>query len=140
MLDMAFKVDGLDGGEFRGKALVDTGVAQMYLQSAPLGSLPNVSLPVWEEAKIELKERVKPETHLEFAFPDFENGVAGYDFEVGDRRFPSQPLYVEPVTSGEGPFVNTGREFLWGFTVAFDAVVGRFGFICARCMDDRNFL
>ncbi|KAJ4294080.1 hypothetical protein N0V90_007769 [Kalmusia sp. IMI 367209] len=77
---------------------------------------------------------VKKDTKLSFGFPSLgDEGLAGYDFKVGDKKFKSQPTWVEPVTSGKAPFVNTGRKLLWGFTVAFDAVGGRYGFKCLRC-------
>ncbi|KAF1847627.1 uncharacterized protein K460DRAFT_259778, partial [Cucurbitaria berberidis CBS 394.84] len=124
---MSFKVNG--AGDFKGTALVDTGVPQMYLQSAPIGTLPNVTIPNPAPSPApKYTRRVTKGTHLAFAFPNFERGVAGYDFAVGDAAFPSQPKYVQPVSIGSGPFVNTGRNFLFGFTILFDAVDGRFGF------------
>jgi hypothetical protein len=74
---------------------------------------------------------------LPFAFPDFEDsGIAGYKFSVGDATFASQPSYVVPETLpryGGAAFVNTGRNLLYGFSIVFDAVGGRFGFQCLKC-------
>jgi hypothetical protein len=85
-------------------------------------------------------ERVKPGTKLTFAFPGFEEGgIHGYEFSVGDASFASQPSYVVPETlprSGGAAFVNTGRKFLYGFSVVFDAVGGRFGFQCLKHYGD----
>tara|TARA_R110002003_G_scaffold149_3_gene13505 strand:+ start:24237 stop:25619 length:1383 start_codon:yes stop_codon:yes gene_type:complete len=119
------------------QALIDTGITQMYIQSMPELPLPNVTTRNASPPP-QTVTRVKPGTKLVFAFPDFKVGVAGYDFIVGDTGFPSQPRYVQPVTSGPGPFVNTGRNFLYGFSIAFDAVAGRFGFICQKCTDDKS--
>ncbi|KAH7408731.1 hypothetical protein DE146DRAFT_590173, partial [Phaeosphaeria sp. MPI-PUGE-AT-0046c] len=58
-------------------ALVDTSATQMYIQSSPQVILPNVSVD-------SAVQHVKTGTKMAFAFPDFDNGVAGYDFVVGD--------------------------------------------------------
>ena len=136
MVRTSFKVD--DRGSFSGAALIDTGIPQMYVQAYPAGSIPNVTVkdtfhgPSKEGRDITL---VKEGTHLDFGFPALgaDGGVVGYDFRVGDKKFKSQPAWVQPVTLGSGPHVNTGRKFLYGFSVAFDAVGGRFGFKCLRC-------
>lgn len=132
----SFKVN--DQGPFSGAALIDTGIGQMYIQAYPKGNIPNATVadtfhkPVVKGKKITV---VKKDTHLDFGFPALndKDGVAGYDFKVGDKKFKSQPLWVQPVTIGNEPHVNTGRKFLWGFSVAFDAVSGRFGFKCLKC-------
>ena len=131
-LDMSFKFNG--AGNYKGKALVDTGVPQMFLQSAPVASLPNVTIINRKPSSApKYTKRVTPGTHLDFAFPSIEKGVAWYNFDVGDEEFPSQSAYVQPVKGGTGPFVNTGRNFLYGFPILFDAVGGRFGLICLKC-------
>jgi hypothetical protein len=114
------------------QALIDTSVTQMYIQSSPGHPLPNVTIRD-TKATLPAVRRVQPGTKLSFAFPDFNAGVAGYELVVGDMQFPSQPSYVQPLTSGKTPFVNTGRNFLYGFTIVFDAVAGRFGLICELC-------
>ena len=136
MLKTSFTVDG--AGPYSGNALIDTGVAQMYLQSLPSASIPNVTVtnPNHEDEKIMV---AKPGTRLKFGFPSLGNAnIAGYGFTVGDKKFPSQPYFVQPVSVGPGPFVNTGRKFLWGFSIAFDAVGGRLGFICLKCNDAKG--
>jgi hypothetical protein len=73
-------------------------------------------------------KRVTPGTHLDLAYPSVKRGIAGYTFAVGDD-FRNPPEYVQLViTTGRGPFVNTGRKLMWRFTIVFDAVGGRFGF------------
>jgi hypothetical protein len=114
------------------QALIDTGVAQMYIQSSLSHPLLDVTVRDIKATPPAVR-RVKPGTKLSFAFPDFNPGVAGYELVVGDMKFPSQPSYVQPVTSGRTPFVNTGRNFLYGFTIVFDAVAGRLGLICQLC-------
>ncbi|KAH7355476.1 hypothetical protein BKA66DRAFT_430167 [Pyrenochaeta sp. MPI-SDFR-AT-0127] len=124
--DMAFNVNG--GGNYQGKALIDTGIPQMFLRSTPSSPLPNITIPNPSPPPEDTK-RVPDGTYLDFAFPKFESEVAGYDFTIGDNTAPSQPKYVQPLAGDSGPFVNTGRNFLYTFTILFDAVGGRFGFI-----------
>ena len=52
---------------------------------------------------------------------------ASYTFEVGHSS-PMAPSYVVPGRQEPPPYVNTGRNFLKGYSVAFDAVDGRLGF------------
>jgi hypothetical protein len=115
------------------EALVDTSITQMYIQTTPQLPLPNNTVrdPGSPSKSLQL---VKPGTRLVFAFPDFKSGVAGYDFVVGDTKFPSQPRFVGLVDQGKGAFVNTGRNFLFGFSVVYDAVAGKFGLICDKCV------
>jgi hypothetical protein len=127
---VSFKINNGDY-EVRAHALVDTSIAHMEIQAIPYQPSPNSTLSQPQSSTV---RRVKNGTHLTFAFPDFENGVAGYDFVVGDTGFPSQPTYVEPVNSLRGPYVNTGRNLLWGFTIVYDAVGGRFGIVCLKCV------
>jgi hypothetical protein len=114
------------------EALIGLGITQMYIQTTPERSLPNITVrdpgPPAKPVQI-----VTPGTKLGFAFPDFENGIGGYEFLVGDTRFPSLPTYVVPIRNKTGPYVNTGRNFLFGFDVAFDAVFGRCGLMCEMC-------
>jgi hypothetical protein len=126
---VSFKVNNW-AYEVHAHALVDTSISHMEIQAIPYqpSSPPNVT-----QLQPNTVRRVRNGTHLTFVFPDFENGVAGYDFVVGDTGFPSQPSYVEPVNSERGPYVNTGRNLLWGFGVVYDAVAGRWGIVCERC-------
>jgi hypothetical protein len=114
------------------EALIGLGITQMYIQTTPDRSLPNITVrdPGPPPKPVQI---VTPGTKLTFAFPDFENAVGGYDFVVGDTKFPSLPTYVVPIRNESTPFVNTGRNFLFGFSVAYDAVLGRWGLMCERC-------
>ncbi|PSN74031.1 hypothetical protein BS50DRAFT_642118 [Corynespora cassiicola Philippines] len=130
-LTMSFKVNNKE--RFDGNALIDTGIPQMFIQAQPYGFSPNVTIKN-DDPPPKFSKRVKPGTKLSFAFPSFDDGgIAGYYFKVGDKRFPSQPLYVAPDAVATGPFVNTGRNFLYGFSIAFDAIGGQFGFLCKLC-------
>jgi hypothetical protein len=114
------------------QAVIDIGITQMYIQTtAQLPLLNNTMRDPGSPTKS--LQLVKPGTRLLFVFPDFQRGVAGYDFVVGDAKFPSQPRFVALVNRGKGAFVNTGRNLIFGFTIVFDAVAGRFGLICDQC-------
>jgi hypothetical protein len=119
------------------RALFDISITEMYIQSTPSFPLPNVTIRNTDPRASTVKS-VKPGTRLSFAFPDRSKGVAGYEFVVGDTKFPSQPSYVVPITSGTGPSVNTGRNFFYGFSVVFDAATGRCGLICEMCKGSAN--
>ncbi|KAL1606506.1 hypothetical protein SLS60_003911 [Paraconiothyrium brasiliense] len=130
-----FKID--EQGPYNGSALIDTTTGYMYVQASPAGSVPNTTVadtihkPLSKNKKLTV---VKPGTHLEFGFPTDQDqgGVAGYDFKVGDEK-KGVPKWVFPTRVGSGPHVVMGRKFLEGFTVAFDAAGGRFGFKCLEC-------
>ncbi|KAJ4363407.1 hypothetical protein N0V83_009700 [Neocucurbitaria cava] len=139
MVDMAMRVnEGQD--EYAGKALVDTGIPQMFIQPPPGVKLPTVRiLNPATNPTTKYTSRITNGTYLDFAFPSFQDGVAGYDFEVGDESFPSQPAYVQPVAGRPSTYFNSGRNFLFGFTIIFDADGGRFGLICLKCNDDEGY-
>ena len=131
LVKTSFTVDS--AGPYNGHLLIDTSIAEMLLQNLPSGSVPNTTVehPDHRQEKIKV---VKPGTKLKFGFPSLEeDNVSGYGFTVGDKKFPSQPYFVQAVDGGHGPFVNTGRKFLWGFSIAFDAVSGKLGLICVTC-------
>jgi hypothetical protein len=138
MVNMTFKVNGEDN--YPGSALIDTGIPQMYIEATSGKYLPNITVQNPNNPPPKFVERVKSGTKLTFAFPGFEEGgIHGYEFSVGDASFASQPSYVVPETlprSGGAAFVNTGRKFLYGFSVVFDAVGGRFGFQCLKHYGD----
>ncbi|KAF1961877.1 hypothetical protein CC80DRAFT_574579 [Byssothecium circinans] len=140
MVNSSFSING--SAPYVGKALVDTGISQMYIQTSPVspwsptfstvGILnPNVKPPLPPQTI-----QVAPKnTNITIGLPDLGDGnVAGYSFRVGDDKFPSQPLFIQPVGKhSPEPFANTGRKLLWGFNVGFDAVGGRFGLLCRKC-------
>ncbi|KAF2811960.1 uncharacterized protein BDZ99DRAFT_461908 [Mytilinidion resinicola] len=119
-----------DEPEDCGAALVDTGIAQMYLRRAVGRVTPNHTLSQ------PTKRRVDDGVRIAVGFLSSEGAgeekevVAGYEFVAGEGS-KMEPVYVVPETQKEGkaraPFVNTGRAFLFGYEVAFDAEAGRFG-------------
>ncbi|KAJ4356489.1 uncharacterized protein N0V89_004523 [Didymosphaeria variabile] len=130
-----FKID--EQGSYNGSALIDTTTGYMYVQASPAGSVPNTTVadtihkPLDKNKKLTV---VKPGTHLDFGFPTGreQEGVAGFDFKVGDKK-KGVPKWVFPTRVGPGPHVVMGRNFLEGFSVAFDAAGGRYGFKCLEC-------
>ena len=53
--------------------------------------------------------------------------VVSYSFEVGQNSTMA-PCYVVPGRQEPPPYVNTGRSFLKGYSIAYDAIDGRLGF------------
>jgi hypothetical protein len=127
MPSMCFSADG----EFPncGYALIDTGIAHMYVRTAQGISLPNVTRCDRAGTGGEkCVHRVKPRTKLDIGFPRLDKYMpARYDFEVGEGS-KVEPSFVVPERQGSPPFVNTGRNFLFGWSVAFDAIGGEFGY------------
>jgi hypothetical protein len=134
MVKTTFTVDS--AGPYSGNAVIDTGIAEMHLQALPSANgIPNTLAHEPDHPEMDIRV-AKPGIKLKFGFPALgDQNVAGYGFTVGDKKFPSQPYYVRAVSDRSGAFVDTGRKFLWGFSIAFDAVGGRYGFICLRCND-----
>lgn len=130
MVDMCFRLD--DGNKSRGPGLIDTGISQMYLRTDVGIQIPNVTVRnPNKDSKTKWVQRVKPGTKIAIGFPSLDDSIASYAFEVGSGAL-MEPSYVVPGKPRPPPFVNTGRNFLLGFSVAFDAVGGRFGFRPAR--------
>jgi len=126
MAAMCFRIDG--GEVYCGTVLVDTGVSQMYIRPEQGGSIPNITIPnPIKQGYTKMVKRVKPGTEITVAFPSLNRPVAGYSFVVGEGS-DFEPDFVVPVSSTSSPYVNTGRNFLHGYSIAFDAVLGRFGF------------
>ncbi|KAF2012837.1 hypothetical protein BU24DRAFT_425444 [Aaosphaeria arxii CBS 175.79] len=137
MVGMCFSLD--DRGRHCGPALIDTGVAQMYLRTGggPDGDIPTVTIPNPNpNGYAEFVQRVKPGTKITVEFPREDQGgddeelepVEEYSFRVGEGATLMEPAYVVPAKRMSPAFVNTGRNFLYGCSVAFDAEGGRFGF------------
>ncbi|KAF2845539.1 hypothetical protein T440DRAFT_472569 [Plenodomus tracheiphilus IPT5] len=127
-LNTSFRINNVASATFSGTAVIDTSTAATTIQSSALLAGAPPLTPGYVR-------RLGQGSKLEFAFPTFETGVAGYDFAVGDAVFPSQPEYVDPVVgTGGDVFVRMGRGILWGFEVAFDAGGARIGFICRVCV------
>lgn len=126
MVKMCFSVDGK--GQHCGPGLVDTGISQMYIRAEEGFTIPNVMVRNPNPNGVaKMVKRVKPGTKLTIGFPELAEPVMSYALVVGDGTH-IEPSYVFPEASLRPPFVNTGRNLLWGYSIAFDAVDGRFGF------------
>jgi hypothetical protein len=128
MVKMCFEING--EGNNCGSALIDTGIPQMYLRTDVGVETPNVTIRnPNKEGDAEYVRRVKFGTKIMIGFPTLEgkDHVIGYSVEVGQEK-PMAPTYVVPTKQAPPPYVNTGRNFLRGMDVAFDADGGRFGF------------
>ncbi|KAF1933417.1 uncharacterized protein M421DRAFT_415759 [Didymella exigua CBS 183.55] len=126
MAKMCFSIDGR--GRHCGPGLVDTGISQMYIRAEEGFTIPNVTIRNPNlNGRAKMVKRVKPGTRLSIGFPSLEDSAMSYSFAVGDGS-QVEPTYVFPETSLRPPYVNTGRNFLWGCSIAFDAADGRFGF------------
>ncbi|KAH5073097.1 hypothetical protein HBH95_161290 [Parastagonospora nodorum] len=123
---------GTSNESTQARALIDISTTQMKIQSSLQSTLPNRTVSDGKTPP-EISKRVITGTKLNFAFLDMGKGVAGYDFVVGDSKFPGSPSHVEVVTKGAVPYVSPGRNILYGFSIVFDAVAGRFGLICTKC-------
>ncbi|CAI6333004.1 unnamed protein product [Periconia digitata] len=131
MVRSNFSVDGQTGSF--GYGLVDTGVSQMYLRAEEGVSVPTIWIPNPNPNGTAKKvERVRPGTQIDIDFISSKGDkVMGYGFVVGEPST-MHPASVRPAKRTPPPFLNTGRNFLFGYSVAFDAVEGRFGFRPAR--------
>lgn len=126
MVKMCFSVDGK--GQHCGPGLVDTGISQMYIRAEEGFTIPNVMVRNPNPNGVaKMVKRVKPGTKFTIGFPALDEPVMSYALVVGDGT-QIEPSYVFPEASLRPPFVNTGRNLLWGYSIAFDAVDGRFGF------------
>jgi hypothetical protein len=126
MARMCFSING--EGKSCGSMLVDTGIAQMYIRPDEGVSVPTVTIRnPNKHGYAKMVQRVKRGTRIEVAFPSFDREVTSYSFTVGEGSA-VEPNYVVPARATSAPFVNTGRNFLQGYSIAFDAIGGRFGF------------
>lgn len=127
MVDMCFSING--SGANCGVALIDTGIAQMYIRAGVGVELPNITIRnPNKDGYAEWVKRVKPGTKISIGFPSLSSkAVAEYSFSVSEGSA-MEPSYVVPGKQRSPPYVNTGRNFLFGYSVALDAIAGRFGF------------
>jgi len=128
MAKMCFSVNGKVSGV--GNGLVDLGVMQMYVRAEDDSHIPVVKIqdPSGNGSGRKV-DRVKPGTHISIGFPSLgEKQIAGYALVVGEPSSPMAPGFVAPGKHTPPPFLNTGRNFLYGYSIAFDAVRGHFGF------------
>jgi hypothetical protein len=127
MVKMRFIVDGELGSP--GYGLVDTGIAQMYIRAEEDFPIPTIHVkdPNGDGSDKEVV-RVRPGTNISVGFPSLGGrNVASYSIVVGKQCLMA-PSFVAPGKQTPPPFLNTGRTFLYGYSIAFDAVEGRFGF------------
>lgn len=122
---MCFSVDGK--GNNCGVMLVDTGIAQMYIRPKEGVQIPTVTIRNPNpRGHAKMVKRVKRGTKIDVAFPSFVDEEISYTFVVGEGS-PVEPNFVVPAQATSAPFINTGRNFLYGYSIAFDAIGGRFG-------------
>jgi hypothetical protein len=125
MARMCFSVNG--EGKNCGEVLVDTGIAQMYIRPDDHKTIPNVTIRnPNKHGYAKMVKRVKRGTQIAIAFPTFEDQAISYSFTVGEGSS-IEPTFVVPARATSVPYVNTGRNLLYGYSIAFDAVGGRFG-------------
>ncbi|PSN59804.1 hypothetical protein BS50DRAFT_507487 [Corynespora cassiicola Philippines] len=127
MVNMSFSIDGK--AKNHGPALIDTGIPQMYIRAAEGVSIPNITIRNPNpKGMAKFVRRIQPGTKITVGFPALDASmVAGYSFQAGEGS-QMEPSHVVPEREGSPPFINTGRNFLFGYQVAFDADGGRFGF------------
>jgi hypothetical protein len=126
MARMCFKING--EGRSCGSVLVDTGIAQMYIRPQAGVSIPTVTIRnPNKHGHAKMVQRVKRGTQITVAFPSFDNQATSYSFTIGEGSS-VEPNFVVPARATSTPLVNTGRNFLHGHSIAFDAIGGRFGF------------
>ncbi|KAF2630403.1 hypothetical protein BU25DRAFT_408350 [Macroventuria anomochaeta] len=126
MVKMCFSIDG--NGRHCGPGLVDTGIVQMYIRAEEGFTIPQIVIRNPNpNGTAKMVKRVKPGTKVDVGFPSLEKPAMSFAFIVGAGSS-IEPSYVFPEASLRPPFVNTGRNLLWGYSIAFDAIDGRFGF------------
>lgn len=109
-----------------GAVLVDTGIAQMYLDVPDPSQLP--TQPVVDPSRQDVKAiGLIPGTTVNVSFPDASHPIARYAFAADDGQELDAPTAVLVNSSTPFAFVNTGRHFLRSFDLAFDANGGWFG-------------
>ncbi|KAF1957307.1 hypothetical protein CC80DRAFT_410675 [Byssothecium circinans] len=135
MVRANFKVNRKGGS--LGYGLVDTGIQKMYIRAEDGVSIPTIWIPNPDpNGTVEMVERVMPGTEIGVNFFSSNGSMTvGYDFVVGKEASDMEPYAVKEGKRTPPPFVNTGRNFLFGYDIAFDAADGRFGF---RAVDVRN--
>ncbi|KAF1972283.1 hypothetical protein BU23DRAFT_555305 [Bimuria novae-zelandiae CBS 107.79] len=126
---MQFRVNGRKS--VPGYALLDTGIPQMYIRAEDDMPIPEVIIKN-PKAGTPTVHRVKNGTSIAVDFGTVIGGRLGgvkasYSFVVGKESLMA-PSYVVPGRQEPPPYVNTGRNFLKGYSIAFDALDGRLGF------------
>jgi hypothetical protein len=103
----------------------------MYIRAEDSMPIPEVVIKN-PKGGTSMVHRVKNGTRIDISFGTVVGGDMGdvkasYSFEVGNSS-QMAPSYVAPGRQEPPPYVNTGRNFLKGYSIAFDAVLGRLGF------------
>lgn len=125
MARMSFSING--EGRYYGPALIDTGIAQMYIRCEDSSAIPSITIRnPNKHGYAKMVKRVKPGTRIAVGFPSLDGSAPSYSFVVGEGS-PIEPKYVVPGKAATPPYVNTGRNLLYGYSIAFDAIGGRFG-------------
>lgn len=125
MARMCFSVD--DGTSSCGAVLVDTGIPQMYLRAAKGTSIPTVHVRNPDKhGYTKMVKRVTPGTKIHIGFPDLKAPGVEHSFVVGEGSI-AEPSAVIPTNVTGPPYLNTGRNFFFDYSIAFDAIGGRFG-------------
>lgn len=127
---MQFHVNGRKS--IPGYALIDTGIPQMYIRAEDSMPIPEVVIKNPKEGGTPTVHRVRNGTSIAIDIgsvvgDNLREAEASYSFEVGNQSLMA-PSYVVPGRQEPPPYVNTGRNFLKGYSVAFDAIDGRLGF------------
>lgn len=126
MVNMCFRAD--NGEPNCGAALVDTGISQMYLRPAEGVAIPIVHVRnPNKNSHTKMVKRVRPGTSIAIGFSSLKTPTVLQSFVVGGRPA-TEPSAVIPLNQTHPPYVNTGRSFLLDYSIAFDAIGGRFGF------------
>lgn len=126
MAKMCFSING--EGSNCGHVLVDTGIAQMYIRTEKGVSMPTVVIPNPNpNGQAKMVKRVKPGTRLTIDFPSLDRPIMSCSFVVGEGSA-VEPSHVIPQLPKHLPYVNTGRNLLFRYSIAYDAAGGRFGF------------
>ncbi|MFM2043031.1 MAG: hypothetical protein RLY86_1607 [Pseudomonadota bacterium] len=110
-----------------GSILIDTGIPQMYLTVSDPQSLNTVLQPNPSEKGKEVPA-LPTGAEVKVTIPATGTPAATYSFTVGNAADTLQPSLVIVTSAGTPAFVNTGRHFLRGFEMLYDADGGWVGF------------
>jgi hypothetical protein len=109
----------------QGTVLIDTGLDYMFIRM-PKENYSNISMAQNSDGDNILPKGTVLTTSL--SAPCNASSAGSYTFTFGEGSG-VEPTYARPLAfePADGSFVNTGRNFLRGHDIAFDAVNGRFG-------------
>lgn len=127
MVEVCFKIND-DEKRHCGPGLIDTGIPQMYIRAEEGAWIPTITIRnPNQNSTTKMVRRVKPGTKISMSTLPTERSVLDFSFTVGDGSL-VEPSYVYPENEASSSYVNTGRNFFFGHSTAFDAIEGRFGF------------